>query len=104
MSLGEWRHDGLRLHRAAAAFLAIVLRCSGVSFFARAFPPLFPPSRPSATAAGFLPWFGGGGAGAWPVAISTISLPSWFGSRGLFGFLPIAALYGFHSSGQGCSR
>ena len=40
-------------HRALAAFLAICLRVLAVSFFARALPPLSPPSRPSATAAAF---------------------------------------------------
>ena len=40
-------------HRAPAAFRAMALRRFGVSFFARALPPLSPPSRPSATAAGF---------------------------------------------------
>lgn len=40
-------------HRARAAFLAIALRRDALSFAARAFPPFCPPSRPSATAAGF---------------------------------------------------
>jgi hypothetical protein len=40
-------------HRAAAAFLAMLARCFGVSAFARAFPPFNPPIRPNATAAGF---------------------------------------------------
>ena len=42
-------------HLAFAAFFAAALRCFGVSFSARALPPFNPPSRPSATAAGFLP-------------------------------------------------
>src|SRR5919112_4517047 len=40
-------------HRALAALRAISLRCSAVSFSARALPPFFPPSLPSSTAAGF---------------------------------------------------
>ncbi len=40
--------------RATAAFRAISLRRSGVSFFARRLQPTLPPSRPRATAAGFL--------------------------------------------------
>ena len=40
--------DDRLLHRARAAFLALALRCSSVSFSAEAFPPL----RPSSTAAG----------------------------------------------------
>lgn len=43
----------LPLHRACAAFFAISLRCSGVSFRALASPPFLPPNRPRATAAGF---------------------------------------------------
>ena len=42
-------------HRARAARLAISLRRFALSFSARALPPLRPPRRPSATAAGFLP-------------------------------------------------
>jgi hypothetical protein len=44
--------------RAAATFFAIALRFLGESLAALAFPPLAPPSLPSATAAGFLPAFG----------------------------------------------
>ena len=40
-------------HRASAAFCALAFRSAGVSIFARAGPPRSPPSRPSATAAGF---------------------------------------------------
>ena len=40
-------------HRASAALRALVLRSAAVSVFARAGPPRRPPSRPSATAAGF---------------------------------------------------
>ena len=42
-------------HRARAAFFPIALSFFFPSFFARAGPPFNPPSRPSATAAGFLP-------------------------------------------------
>src|SRR4029453_17782088 len=56
-------------HRARAAFRALSRRCSGVSAAARArppfVPPAFPPSRPSATAAGFLRF------------AMTTNLPSW---------------------------
>lgn len=45
---------GRRPHLVFAAFLAISLRRSALSFFALAGPPFFPPSRPKATAAGFL--------------------------------------------------
>src|SRR5208283_870652 len=41
-------------HRATAALRALSFRCLGVNILARALPPLSPPSRPSATAAGFL--------------------------------------------------
>lgn len=40
-------------HRDRAAFRAIAERREAVSFAARALPPFNPPSRPSATAAGF---------------------------------------------------
>jgi hypothetical protein len=40
-------------HRACAALRAAVLRCSGVMLAVLAGPPFNPPSRPSATAAGF---------------------------------------------------
>jgi hypothetical protein len=60
----------------------MALRRAGDSAFALAAPPFGPPSFPSATAAGF---FAGpvGSAGALPVAISTIILASWLGSRGI---------------------
>src|SRR5262245_36812075 len=38
-------------HLACTALRALSLRCSGVSFFARAGPPLSPPKRPNSTAA-----------------------------------------------------
>ena len=40
-------------HRALAAFLAISFRCSELIFSIRPWALFFPPSRPSATAAGF---------------------------------------------------
>ncbi len=40
-------------HRASAAFRAAVFRCAGDILAANAGPPFNPPSRPSATAAGF---------------------------------------------------
>jgi hypothetical protein len=67
--------------RASAAFLAASLRCSGVMLAARAFPPLSPPFRPSATAAGSFPSSGSNG-GASPVASSTTCRASSFGSVG----------------------
>ena len=72
-------------HLALAAFFAIAFRLAGESFSALAFPPLRPPRRPSATAAGF---FSGGAAAAisWPgvpVDWATIRAASWFGSVGL---------------------
>ncbi len=61
--------------RLWAALFAISLRCSGVSFLARALPPLRPPNR----------WFGCVGflgliGLASPVAIATIRWASWFTS------------------------
>jgi len=67
--------------RAAAAFFAISDRCSAVSFAALAAPPFAPPSRPSATAAGFFP---ASGSGAFPVASSTTEAASRFKSVGRF--------------------
>src|SRR6266704_1674085 len=43
-------------HRARAALSAISDRCFGDKFAALALPPFMPPKRPSATAAGFLPF------------------------------------------------
>ena len=64
------------LQRTAAAFLAISLRLSAESRSARTFPPLLPPSLPSATAAGFFfrLIFGEG----WPVEVATILAAIWF--------------------------
>lgn len=63
-------------HRPAAAFFAISALRSGVIFAARAAAPLYPiaaapASFPSSTA-----------SVTWPVMMSTMSLPSWTGSRG----------------------
>ena len=63
-------------HRFAEAFLAICLRLAGESFLALAFPPFFPPSRPKATAAGFLP-ASGSGISTCPVVTSTMNLAGW---------------------------
>ena len=76
-------------HRLAAALLAMSDRCLAVSAFARALPPLAPPSFPSATAAGLRVSFGSGGA--LPVAMSTTIFASWFGSRGIFERLSMPA-------------
>lgn len=66
-------------HRLVAAFRAISERCSGVSAFARAFPPFSPPSFPSRTASGFLRRrrFG------WPVSSPTTLAANSFGSVGI---------------------
>lgn len=85
-------------HLFAAAFFAIALRLAGDSAAARAFPPLAPPSLPSATAAGF--FVDSGSACAFPVDMSTIILASWFGSRGRFGLLIPTLL---HPSGNASS-
>ncbi len=71
-------------HLTLAALRAISIRCSFVSFFALAGPPFLPPRRPNSTAAGF--FFGRSSSGSswsWPVARSTITLASSFGSRDL---------------------
>ncbi len=69
-------------HRAAAALFAMIDLLVGDNLLALAFPPFRPPSRPSATAFGFLPSSDFGSGGALPVASSTIRLASWFRSRG----------------------
>jgi hypothetical protein len=84
-------------HLAAAALRAISRRCSGVSFLARATPPFLPPSRPSATAWGFLSL--GGSSGLSPVASAAIAAASRLRSRGLlerFGMRPV-----YHTLGLG---
>ena len=68
----------LPTQRFAAAFRAISARCSSVRLAARAAPPL----RPISTAAAFLP--SSSASGVCPVAMSTMSFPSWTGSRGRF--------------------
>ncbi len=67
-------------HRALAAFLAASERSSAVIFAALAFPPLSPPKRPSATAAGF--FFDFSFLGASPVASCTIWKARRLGSVG----------------------
>jgi len=52
----EGSHFDYALQRAFAALRADAVRCLAVSFLALAFPPLKPPSLPSATAAGFFFW------------------------------------------------
>ena len=75
------RNDqGVRLlHRARAAFFAMAERREAVSLAALAFPPFTPPSRPNATAAGFLP---SAGSGVRSTVLSTMNLASWLTSRG----------------------
>src|ERR1035437_3576488 len=81
-------HD-LFPHRAFAAFAAIWERLRGLRASALAVPPFRPPSRPSATAWGFLAGSTGLSApglnlGACPVDSSMIWYASWLGSRGRF--------------------
>jgi hypothetical protein len=77
-------------HRAAAAFLALADLCFFVIFAARAFPPFNPPRRPSSTAIGS--FTGGRIFGTFPVAWSTMLLPSMFTSVGLRERLRIAGI------------
>ncbi len=49
----------------------------------RALPPLRPPLRPSATAAGSFAGFSGSGSSGRPVAIFTTNAAGWFVSRGM---------------------
>jgi len=85
--------DFLFFHLAAAAALAISLRRCADNFSARARPPFFPPSRPSATAAGFLP--SAIAASISPsVAISAIAAASWLRSRGRLGLLFRSSMVG----------
>lgn len=79
---GSWPY-GFFPHRALAAFLAIAERFLGPSAAALATPPLRPPRRPSATAAGF--FFCGAGAsvrGASPMDSRNTRWASSFGSLG----------------------
>jgi hypothetical protein len=55
------RQSVLFPHRDFAARRAMDFRRALLNFLARAFPPLSPPSRPRATAAGFLPLSSGVG-------------------------------------------
>lgn len=57
-----------------------------------ALPPFKPPCRPSAIADASLPSVVGLVSIFSPVAMSTISLASWFGSRGRLGFVAMARL------------
>jgi len=86
-----------RVQRALAAFRAAALRSPGVSFIARALPPLSPPRLPNVTAAGSLPCSSGVGSrsSTWPLAISTSSLAAWLKSRGRLGcFSAIMRIWG----------
>ena len=68
-------------HLALAAFAAIWERLRGPSLAAQAASPFSPPSRPRATAAGFLCFSTGLYLGASPVDSSMIWYARWFGSR-----------------------
>jgi hypothetical protein len=74
-------------HLASAAALAISALFCRDSAFALAFPPFFP----NATAAGSFPLSSGMffESSASPTLMSTMSLPSWLGSRGRVGFFCI---------------
>jgi len=70
-------------HRFAAAFAAIAERFLGVKAAARAAPPFRPPSRPRATAAGFLGFTTGGDVfSASPMDSRKTRCASSLGSRG----------------------
>jgi hypothetical protein len=71
-----------RCQRLSAAFLAISDRCSGVSFAARALPPLRPPLRPNATAAGSFTCSGSAPESSSWVASPTMDAASEFRSAG----------------------
>lgn len=72
-------------HRDDAACCAILDRSAFESFFDRAFPPLSPPSLPSATAFGF--FAGSSTFGSSPVAWPTMDAAIWLMSVGFFGLL-----------------
>jgi hypothetical protein len=68
--------------RASAARRDISVLCSGVSFAARATPPLRPPLRPRATACGSLRCFARFGTGCFPLpgsATRRLRVPLFFG-------------------------
>lgn len=69
-------------HLASAAFRAASDRCLAVILTALAFPPLRPPFRPRATAAGSLP-SSSTVSGSSPVAMAMIFFASLDGSRGM---------------------
>lgn len=72
---------GLERQRLFAALAASCERFLAVSVAARAWPPLRPPSRPRATAAGFLGRSGSSWSfGAWPVDSRTIWKAIWLKS------------------------
>lgn len=73
--------SGYRDHRDVAAFLAIAFRLAAESFTALDFPPFSPPARPLRSVRFFRLLTV---SSVLPVAISTMSLASWFGSRGRF--------------------
>ena len=79
----EYGDQGFLLHLDFAALAAIWERFFGVSEAARAAPPFSPPSRPKATAAGFLGLIAGGSVlGASPMDSRKTRCASWLGSRG----------------------
>ena len=88
--VSNWIHDFFFPHRAFAAFAAIRERVRLGSFLALAMPPLRPPSRPSATACGFLDGSAGFSAeagsnlGASPMDSRNIWCARELGSRGRF--------------------
>jgi hypothetical protein len=93
-SAGDSSTDRLRshhflCHRAAAAWRAISMRFSLDNFSARARPPSLPPCLANSTAG--LSGFGSASLAS-PTERSTISLPSWLGSRGRFGRLTMPLL------------
>jgi len=67
-------------HRALAAAAAMRWRSAGVMLAARALPPLRPPKRPSATAAGFFSGLGVSDGNGCPVDWATMFAAIWFRS------------------------
>src|ERR1039457_5859772 len=72
-------YSGLAFQRAAAAFLAMADRLAGLRAAARALPPLSPPLRPNATAAGFFRCRLRDGTSS-PAAMAAIRCASWLES------------------------